>query len=259
MRLLQDITNTNTQSGSFAFGGRFSGSNLADFLLGMASQYTWSTRIQVNLRSWNVGAFVQDDWKITRNLTLNLGVRYEVVLPFIDQHDRMGIFDDWTDPNKPVLIPAGSLGSDRYNRAMFATDKNNFMPRAGFAYKLGPRTVIRSGYGIFYSYLEPYGDAEYLIGNPPGAFGVVISSSPTVPALLLAQGPAPGALAPCGPPAINTLWARHSGPAPCPCAAASGLRSMPPRLPTTPRNCTTTSSDACAPSALSAKPASSRP
>jgi hypothetical protein len=45
-----------------------------------------------------------------------------------------------------------------------------------------------------YSYLEPYGDAEYLIGNPPTAFGVVISSSPTVPALLLAQGPAPGAL-----------------------------------------------------------------
>jgi hypothetical protein len=42
-----------------------------------------------------------------------------------------------------VLITAGSKGSDRYNRAMFATDKNNFMPRFGFAYKLGPKTVVR--------------------------------------------------------------------------------------------------------------------
>src|SRR5260370_28034641 len=108
----------------------------------------------------------------------------------------MGIFEDWTDPNNPVLIPAGSRGSDRYNRAMFATDKNNFMPRAGFAYKLGPKTVIRSGYGIFYSYLEPYGDDEYLIGNPPTPSSVVISSSPTVPKLLLPQGPAMRALSP---------------------------------------------------------------
>jgi hypothetical protein len=184
----------NELGGPYQFNAKFTNDGMADFLLGMASQYTWSTRLQVNLRSWNFGSFVQDDWKITRNLTVNLGVRYEVSPPFIDQHNRMGIFDDWTDPNNPVLIPAGSRGSDRYNRAMFATDKNNFMPRAGFAYKLGPKTVIRSGYGIFYSYLEPYGDAEYLIGNPPTAFGVVISSSPTVPALLLAQGPAPGAL-----------------------------------------------------------------
>ena len=184
----------NELGGPYQFNARYTKDGMADFLLGLASQYTWSTRLQVNLRSWNIGSFVQDDWKVTTNLTLNLGVRHEVVLPFIDQHNRMGVFDDWTDPNHPVLIPAGSKGSDRYNRAMFTTDKNNFMPRAGFAYKVGPKTVIRSGYGIFYSYLEPYGDAEYLIGNPPTAFGVVISSSPTVPALILAQGPAPGAL-----------------------------------------------------------------
>jgi hypothetical protein len=54
--------------------------------------------------------------------------------------------------------------------------------------------VLSGGYGVFYAYLEPYGDAEWLVGNPPDAFGVTLTSSPTVPALILAQGPAPGAL-----------------------------------------------------------------
>jgi hypothetical protein len=180
--------------GPFQFNGQFAKDGMADFLLGMSSQVTWSTRLQVDLRSWNIGAFAQDDWKVTPNLTLNLGVRYEIVLPFEDKRNRMGVFDDWTDPNNPQLIHAGSQGSDRYNRAMIATDKNNFMPRVGFAYKLGGKTVIRSGYGFFYAYMEPMGDAEWLIGNPPDAFGVTITSSPTVPAMILSAGPAPGAL-----------------------------------------------------------------
>ena len=180
--------------GPFQFNGRYTKDGMADFLLGLSSQVTWSTRLQVNLRSWDMGTFMQDDWKITPNLTLNLGVRYEVVLPFEDKRNRMGVFDDWTDPAHPVLIHAGSLGSGRYNRAMIATDFNNVAPRLGFAYKLGAKTVLRGGYGVFYSYIEPYGDAEWLIGNPPDAFGVTITSSPTVPALVLAKGPAPGAL-----------------------------------------------------------------
>jgi hypothetical protein len=180
--------------GPFQFNGRYTKDGMADFLLGMSSQVTWSSRIQVNLRSWNLGAFAQDDWEVTPNLALNLGVRYEVVLPFVEKRNRMGDFDDWRNPAHPVLVRAGSQGSDRYNRAMIATDWNNVMPRIGFAYKLGAKTVLRGGYGIFYSYLEPYGDAEWLVGNPPDAFGVTISSSPTVPALILTQGPAPGAL-----------------------------------------------------------------
>jgi hypothetical protein len=180
--------------GPFQFNGRYTKDGMADFLLGMASQVTWSSRIQVNLRSWNIGAFAQDDWKLTPSLTVNLGVRYEVVLPFEDRRDRMGDFDNWTNPAGPVLVHAGSLGADRYNRAMIAVDWNNVMPRVGFAQKLGARAVLRGGYGIFYSYMEPYGDAEWLVGNPPDAFGVTISSSPTVPAVMLAQGPPPGAL-----------------------------------------------------------------
>jgi hypothetical protein len=180
--------------GPFQFNGRYTKDGMADFMLGMSSQVTWSTRLQVNLRMWNSGSFLQDDWKITPNLTLNLGVRYEVTLPFEEKRNHMGVFDIWDNPANPALIHAGSQGSNRYDRALVATDWNNFMPRVGFAYKLGSKTSFRGGYGMFYSLFEPYGDAEWLIGNPPDAFGVTIASSPTVPALYLAQGPAPGAL-----------------------------------------------------------------
>jgi hypothetical protein len=195
LRSQNNIYNINNElGGPFQFNGRYTRDGIADFLLGMASQFTWSTRTQVNLRSWNIGAYAQDDWKVTPSLTVNFGARYEIVLPFLDKRDRMGIFDNWTDPNNPRLIFAGAEGDDRYNRAMFATDKNNIMPRIGFAYKLGAKTVIRSGFGTFYGYLEPYGDAEYLISNPPYAYGVTLASSATVPALRLAQGPPAGAL-----------------------------------------------------------------
>ncbi len=194
LRSQNNIFNIRTEIGGYTFNGRFTKDGMADFLLGMASAYSWNTRIQVDLRSWNHGFFLQDDWKVTPRLTVNLGARYEVVLPFIDKRDRMGIFDTYTDPENPRLIYAGAEGSDRFNRAMVATDTNNIMPRIGFAYKVTDKTVVRAGYGIFYTYLEPFGDAEFLIGNPPNAFGVQLSSSATKEAVLLRNGPPEGAL-----------------------------------------------------------------
>ncbi|MEZ5398096.1 MAG: carboxypeptidase regulatory-like domain-containing protein [Bryobacteraceae bacterium] len=194
LRSQNNIYNIRTEIGGYTFNARYTGDGMADFLLGMASQYAWNTPIQVDLRMWNLGFYVQDDWKVTPRLTVNLGLRYEVVLPFVDKRDRMGIFDTYTNPASPRLIFAGSEGNDRYNRAMYHTDKNNWMPRVGFAYKLTEKTALRAGYGIFYTYLEPFGDAEYLIGNPPNAFGVNLASSATTPAVFLRNGPAPGAL-----------------------------------------------------------------
>ena len=194
LRSQNNIYNIRSEIGSYTFNGRFTSDGMADFLLGMASAYAWSSRIQVDLRTANIGFFAQDDWKVTPNLTVNLGMRYEVVLPFVDKYDRIGIFDDYTDPNNPRLIYGGAEGKDRYNRAMFATDTNNIMPRFGFAYKWKDKTVVRAGYGIFYTYLEPFGDGEYLIGNPPNAFGVSLASSATVPAVILKDGPPAGSL-----------------------------------------------------------------
>ncbi len=194
LRSQNNIFNIRNEIGNYTFNSRYTTDGMADFMLGMASAYAWNTRIQVDLRMWNAGFFVQDDWKITPRLTLNLGARYEVVLPFVDKRDRMGIFDTYTDPANPRLIYAGQEGSDRFNRAMVATDKDNIMPRIGFAYKVNDKTVVRAGYGIFFMMLEPFGDAEFLIGNPPNAYGVNLSSSATTPAVLLKDGPPEGSL-----------------------------------------------------------------
>ena len=183
----------NEVGGPYAFNSQYTKDGFADFLLGMVSGFTWSTRLQVNLRSWNDAAFIQDDWKITPSLTLNLGLRYELVLPFIEKRDRMGDFDNWTNSSSPQLVVAKPGGS-RYDRAMTATDGNNFMPRVGLAYKLGAKTVIRSGYGVFYSYMEPLGDAEWLIGNLPFAYGVTLNGNTTTPAFYLSKGLPAGAL-----------------------------------------------------------------
>jgi hypothetical protein len=194
LRSQNNIFIVRTEVGAYQFNGRFTRDGMADFLLGMASQYTWNTRLQMDLRGWNTGYFVQDDWKVTPRLTVNLGARYEIFFPFLDKYNRMGNFDITTDPNTPRLVLAGEDGKDRYNRALMATDLNNIMPRAGFAFKLDSRTVIRAGYGMFYGYLEPSGEAEWLVGNPPAAFGVTLTSSATLPAVLLQQGPPEGAL-----------------------------------------------------------------
>ena len=193
LRSQNNIFNIRKEVGVFRFNGKFSGDTAADFLLGQTESFDWSNRLETNLRSWLVGLFVQDDWKLTPRLTLNLGARYEVALPWVDRQDRLGIFDIDTDPRNPKLLLAGTpaAGTGRMRRSLIAVDANNIMPRVGLAYKLSTKAVFRAGFGMYYGYMEPAGDAEYLIGNPPFAWEVNQSSSPASPVFQLSDGPGP--------------------------------------------------------------------
>ena len=195
LRSQNNIFNIRDEVGNFNFNGRFTGNSAADLLIGATNQLNWSNRLLVQLRSWHTGYFIQDDWKISPRLTLNLGVRYEVVLPFQEKNNKMANFLI-EDPANPQLVLAGTpeAGSGRQQRSLITTDANNFMPRVGVVYKLTERTVIRAGFGTFYGYLEPTGDAEYLIGNAPFAWGVTQTSSPTAPVFQLSNGPVEGSL-----------------------------------------------------------------
>ncbi len=132
------------------------GSGVASFLIGAVNNATsFFPGSQVGLRYRYLSTFVQDDWKATRRLTLNLGFRYEVPFPFVDVTDRQSFFDP-TRPNPGAgnlpgaLIFAGS-GPGRAGLSQVAdTDWKNFGPRAGFAWQVLSKTVIRAGYGIFY-------------------------------------------------------------------------------------------------------------
>jgi hypothetical protein len=111
-----------------------------------------------NLRSQEYGFFVQDDFKVSDRLTLNLGLRYDIFPAATEEDARLGNYDPQT---RTVIVASGSDDS------LIETDKNNFGPRVGFAYAIGPEKtmVIRGGYGLLYS-LDAV-DRPPLVQNPP--------------------------------------------------------------------------------------------
>ena len=140
--------------GQATFGGAVSGLPLADLLLGLPSV----TLIGVNdnrqaLRTWAVNGFVQDDWRITPRVAVNLGVRYELNAPPYDADDRMRILNLSTLQLQPV-------GTDGVSRSGLRGDFNDVAPRLGVSWDLTGSGVwlVRGGYGIFY-------DAGTLIEN----------------------------------------------------------------------------------------------
>lgn len=135
--------------GSYTFTGRFTGNPLADLLLGYPTAALRGLGrngdTQFAFVSKAVSGFVQDDWRVSDRLTLNLGLRYEYVVPTYEKQDRLTNFD--FTAGQPLL--AGQNGA---TRAMYAPDKSAIAPRVGFAWdvKGDGRWAVRGGYGTFY-------------------------------------------------------------------------------------------------------------
>jgi hypothetical protein len=129
------------------------GNAMASLLTGYLHRGQVRTLDRIDRRAKYWAAFVQDDWKVRSNLTLNLGVRWETHTPRVDANDRQSGFDfDATNPvcNCPGIITFAGL--DGQGRTVYGGDYNNITPRVGLAWQpFGDnKTVIRSGYGIFY-------------------------------------------------------------------------------------------------------------
>ena len=169
VRLNQPYFNNNR--GTFNFQDRWTGHSMGDFLLGMLQSATrtvgWSRNY---MRAWSMGAYFNDDFKLRPNLTLNLGIRYELDLPPTDRYGRIGNFiphlGQTIIPHRNVLPDldqrmalanlTGRIGFANeigYPDSMVFADYTNVAPRAGFAWR--PRNtnrmVVRGGYGIFYT------------------------------------------------------------------------------------------------------------
>src|SRR5215472_1153414 len=126
----------------------------ASMLVGVPAGGTSGIAISGVTRTWFHGMYLQDDWKATRKLTLNLGLRYEIQRPVTDRYNRQASFD-YTAVN-PISSSVGQnyKGELQYatsgSRGLFNTNYKNFAPRLGFAYQLTPKLVMRGGYGVFY-------------------------------------------------------------------------------------------------------------
>jgi hypothetical protein len=183
----------NLQAGNFNFNGNYTaqngvapgttGTGLADFLLGDVQ--TWSATNQAvsyaRLKSPQV--FVQDDFKVKPNLTINLGLRYTATTGFTEVHNSIGGFD----PNIPLTYPCpsaqftncsynGTLGSMWFAGQDNRTSSqkpiyNIFLPRVGFAWSLLPNTVVRGGFGMY-----SYNFSQDVYGAGMGAGSLYTSS-----------------------------------------------------------------------------------
>lgn len=142
-------------SGQYNFNGDVTGlgtpgvnnpiNALADLQLGLVKSASYPVpQIPVNRLVYNFGAYIQDDWKITNKLTLNLGLRYEFDQAQIVKNSVYSAVDLATGN----LLVAGRNASHNLNRQ---NDYVNFSPRVGFAYSMTPKTVIRSGFAVFHN------------------------------------------------------------------------------------------------------------
>ncbi len=140
---------------SFAWNGSRANNGYAEFLLGLPSSYTQQSILRTDNRFHTIGLFLHDDWKVSRSLTVNLGLRWEPGLGIYDGRDEIASFRAGQQSTQYPNAPRGLVypGDTGITRSTYPTDWNNLGPRAGLAWQpfgSDGRTVIRSGYGIFY-------------------------------------------------------------------------------------------------------------
>ena len=212
-RIGGDLTQSPTPRGQFNYGGQYSDIpnastgilGLADFLItpgpstvsngidGLGGLANWqgSNVAPANDLRYYAGVYFQDDWKVTPNFTVNLGLRWDYNTPYAEINGRQANFvqsgGDGTSavyymPKQGCKVPRSSdfdalLAASNIqlacvsNTAVGQTQKLNFAPRVGFAYRVTPKFVVRGGYGITYGALANIGFYGNLGNNYPFAFG----------------------------------------------------------------------------------------
>jgi hypothetical protein len=153
----------NRPNGDMTFSGGITGNALADFLLGLPAQARATTTQAIqDGHGWLYAAYVQDEFRLSPRLTLNLGVRYELPIPFVDENDAITAIHTGVQSQKFPAAPAGLVypGDPGVPRGVVQTDKNNIAPRVAAIWDPTGRgrTSVRAAWGIFYDALAGQGD-----------------------------------------------------------------------------------------------------
>jgi hypothetical protein len=159
-------------NGNFVFNGDATGNDFADFLLGAPASsggYTQAALQLLDSRTRYGGVFAQDTWKVKPNLTLNLGLRWEVSMPWYDTQGKIQTYNPGQQSTVFPLAPTGLVfpGDQGIPKTLAPTDYNNFAPRIGLAYSPGftdgtfgkifggpGKSSIRASFGMYYTSVE---------------------------------------------------------------------------------------------------------
>jgi hypothetical protein len=176
---INPVYGLNAYAGQFskpAVGGTGAAStyNLADFMFGLPSQVQLANYLITNYRQHQHFAYIQDDYRVSSKLTLNLGLRWEFATPRWERDNVLTNFDPGT--NTLLKAKNGSL----YDRTLVRPDYKNFAPRIGLAYSATSKTVLRGGYGISYVHLNRLGSADELGINGPQVNIATVNQTPLV-------------------------------------------------------------------------------
>ena len=170
----RDVSSSRTDSnarGTFVFTGLYSGSDFADFLLGLPQQASVSYGPgDVELHGRSMSLFAQDDWR-RGSVTVNAGVRYELLWPLVEGNNQLVNLDVAPDFSAAIPVTAGGTGpySGSLPDALIRTDYNNFAPRIGVAWRAATGTVVRGGYGVSFNSGSYATLARQLASQPPYA------------------------------------------------------------------------------------------
>jgi hypothetical protein len=177
----ENQTDTNA-NGAYVFTGFYSsggvqsaqgtGVDFADFLLGVPQQASLQYgpgNVQLTGRSMSV--FVQDDWRPASTVTVNAGLRYELLWPFVEQNGHMVNLDAAPDFTAVSPVVSGGFGpySGAFPSSLVTTDWNNLAPRVGLAWRFKPGNILRGGYGVSFNSGTYSTIARQLVGQPPFA------------------------------------------------------------------------------------------
>ncbi|MGH9627853.1 MAG: hypothetical protein ACRD7E_05885, partial [Bryobacteraceae bacterium] len=223
-RLMVGYDQGSNQNGILSFSGNFTGDAFADYLLGTAQSATGGLGSLGNfggVAKYSIGHqyqwFIQDDWKVTDRLTLNMGLRHEL---FHQWRGRLANFDLATGRQllsvSPDYFVSGvglvqGTGEPLLPERPINTDANDLAPRFGIAYRLGSNTVIRSGFGVFHALNTGGATLVSMTSTLPYFVNATIQSSNTVPQVFVQDlFPAPEQV-PAGAVTSNQNLSRRTG------------------------------------------------
>lgn len=181
-RQIENQQNT-SGSGSYSFSAQTTPKTLAltNFFTGNVSSVSRIAQLAPRyLRMWEPSFYVQDDWRAKQNLTLNLGLRYDIITPVKDAHGRISNFNPST---LSLVIPGVNGGSDT---AGINTDYHSLAPRFGFSYTPLPKTVVRGGFGLVFfrdntGPSVPFADPPFVTTYSPPAYSTSFSTPLPLP------------------------------------------------------------------------------